>query len=229
MPKGQSGQENAAISAIPPFLLAPLGHGKSRLAFYFRRARIFSVLAAIIFVSLAGLFGLGCTGPGGGATPEDLDAAEDDPKELAADFTVNLYQGEDELGLASLNLSELRGRPVVLNFWAGLCPPCRAELPEFQEFHDEFEGRVTLVGVDLGQFLSLGSQEDALKLLDELGVTFPAGYTEDGQVVRDYRVLGLPSTVFIDANGEIYRKWDGVLNRESLTEIAQEMLVEGGT
>ena len=42
-------------------------------------------------------------------------------------------------------------------------------------------------------------------------------------------MLGLPSTVFIDANGEIYRKWDGVLNRETLTEIAQEMLVEGGT
>ena len=93
MPKGQSGQENAAISAIPPFLLAPLGHGKWRLAFYFRRARIFSVLVAIVLVPLAGLFGLGCTGPGGGATPEDLDAAEDDPKELAADFTVNLYQG----------------------------------------------------------------------------------------------------------------------------------------
>ena len=225
----QSGQENAAISPVLPFLLSPIGRGKSRLAFYFRRARIYSLLVAIVLVSLAGLFGLGCTDPGEGASPGDLDVVEDAPKELAADFTVNLYQGEDELGAASLNLSELRGRPVVLNFWAGLCPPCRAELPEFQEFHDEFEGRVTLVGVDLGQFLSLGSQEDALELLGELGVTFPAGYTEDGQVVRDYRVLGLPSTVFIDANGELYRKWDGVLNRESLTEIAQEMLVEGGT
>lgn len=151
-------------------------------------------------------------------------ASDGDTPEAAYDFPVTLYQGQEELGGADLQLSQLRGRPVALNFWAGLCPPCRAEMPEFQEFQDNFAGRVTLIGVDLGQFMNLGSQEDAQNLLADLGVTYPAGYTADDQVLQNYRVLGLPTTVFITAEGQIHRKWDGVLNLDKLTEIAEEML-----
>ena len=50
-------------------------------------------------------------------------------KDLAPDFSFTLYQGESRLGAEILDLSDLQGRPTVLNFWAGLCPPCRAELP----------------------------------------------------------------------------------------------------
>ncbi len=149
-----------------------------------------------------------------------------EPKQPVPDFTIILYQGEAELGATEIRMSDLRGAPVVLNFWAGLCPPCRAEMPEFQEFRNDFAGRVTLVGVDLGQFLNLGSKENASKLLEELGVTYAAGYTDDDQVVQSYRVLGLPTTVFITANGELHKKWDGVLNLEKLSEIAGEMLAE---
>ncbi len=144
--------------------------------------------------------------------------------EPAYDFSIALYQGQEQLDGAELQLSQLRGQPVALNFWAGLCPPCRAEMPEFQEFQDNFAGRVTLIGVDLGQFMNLGSQEDAQNLLADLGVTYPAGYTADDQVLQNYRVLGLPTTVFVNAEGQIHRKWDGVLNLEKLTEIAEEML-----
>ena len=143
-----------------------------------------------------------------------------------ADFGITLYQGEEALGRDELALSDLQGQPVVLNYWAGLCPPCRAEMPEFQEFADDYAGRVTLVGVDLGQFLGLGNREHALELLSELGVTYPAGYTEDGDVVESHRVLGLPTTIFVAADGTLHRKWDGVLNKAKLSEIADEMLEE---
>lgn len=166
-----------------------------------------SLLAAAILLSLV----IACAAP----------AAES--PEPAYDFPILLYQGPAEWG-GALPLSQLEGRPVVLNFWAGLCPPCRAEMPEFQQFQDNFAGRVTLIGVDLGQFMNLGRQEDAQNLLSELGVTYPAGYTADDQVVPNYRVLGLPTTVFITADGQIHRKWDGVLNLEKLTELATEML-----
>ena len=142
------------------------------------------------------------------------------------DFPINFYQGQDVVGGELLQLSELGGTPVVLNFWAGLCPPCRAEMPEFQSFADEYEGRVKVVGVDLGQFFSLGSQEDAIKLLGELGVTYPAGYTDDANVVRELGVLGLPATFFLTADGSLHRKWQGVLNDEKLTEITEEMLAQ---
>ena len=149
-------------------------------------------------------------------------------KDIVADFRIGLYQGQDDLGAAEISLSDLRGKPVVLNYWAGLCPPCRAEMPEFQEFADEYEGKITLIGVDLGQYLGLGSREDAQKLLVDLGVTYPAGFTDDGSLVEAHRVLGLPTTIFVTADGHLHKKWDGVLNKDKLSEISDEMLVDAG-
>ena len=144
----------------------------------------------------------------------------------APDFSIELYQGQEELGAASLDFADLRGQPVVLNFWAGLCPPCRAEIPHFQEFYEEFQGRALLIGLDVGQFTDLGDQDNAKELLRELAVTYPAGFTLDESVMRNYEVLTMPTTVFIDAEGNIHRKWSGVLNRETLTKITTEMLAQ---
>ena len=168
------------------------------------------------------LLAAGCVG----TSNEQKEDGSGETREMVADFQISLYQGQEEFGAENLALSDLRGKPVVLNYWAGLCPPCRAEMPEFQEFRDNFEGRVTLVGVDMGQFLLLGSKDDARKLLAELGVTYAAGFTDDPHVVESHRVLGLPTTIFVTADGHLYKKWDGVLNLEKLTEIADEMLAE---
>ena len=148
------------------------------------------------------------------------------------DFPIILYQGADDVGVDAMGdsvllmLSDLRGQPVVLNFWAGLCPPCRAEMPEFQHFADAYAGRARVVGVDLGQFFSLGSQDDAKALLNDLGVSYPAGYTDDASVVRELLITGLPATLFITADGALHRKWTGVLNEDKLAEIADEMLAQ---
>ena len=178
----------------------------------------FSLTVVCVLLLVAG----GCLGQNGG----DPGGGEEAPRDKVADFRISLYQGQDELGAEEITLSDLQGKPVVLNYWAGLCPPCRAEMPEFQEFRDEYEGRVTLVGVDLGQFLLLGSKDDARKLLAELGVTYAAGFTDDAQVVESHRVLGLPTTIFVTGDGHLHKKWDGVLNLEKLSEIAEEMLAE---
>ena len=85
---------------------------------------------------------------------------------LAPDFSFTLFQGEDILGAQDLKLSQLRGKPVVLNFWARLCPPCWSEMPELQRFHEEFQGQVVLLGIDIGQFTGLGSYRNARKLLE---------------------------------------------------------------
>ena len=156
------------------------------------------------------------------AAPASKPAAED----LAYDFSFTLYQGADELGGGTLNLADLRGKPVVLNFWAGLCPPCRAEMPDLQEFHDEFKEKMTLIGVDVSKFTGLGGQDSAKALLKELGISYPAGYTSDGGIMREYKVLGMPTTVFLDSKGEVFRKWGGVLNRSTLAEITNELLAK---
>ena len=155
-------------------------------------------------------------------TEIDMSVEED----LAPNFTFTLYQGEDELGASELDLAQLRGKPVVLNFWAGLCPPCRAEMPDLQIFYEQFKGRATLIGIDLGQFTGLGSQKDAKELLEELAVTYPAGFTNDSSVTKDFKVLGMPTTVFIRADGTIFKKWSGALNEETLAKQTNAMLEE---
>ena len=161
-------------------------------------------------------------------TAAETPAATETPKadaDLAYSFPVTMFQGQDEVGGDMVELGELLGkRPMVINFWAGLCPPCRAEMPDFQAFYEDFNDRVLLLGIDLGQFTGLGTQQDATDLLADLQVTYPAGFTEDGAVIKQYRVLGMPSTIFIDANGEVFHTWTGPLNEETLKEKTLAML-----
>lgn len=146
--------------------------------------------------------------------------------ELAADFQITLYQGQDVLGGQDVKFSELleQEKPVILNFWAGLCPPCRVEMPDFQEVYAQYGEEVLLIGVDVGAFTGLGTSEDALALLEEVRATYPAGTTPDAEVVRDYQVIGMPTTVFIKPNGEIFEKWTGLLTKGKLVELTQALI-----
>ena len=187
------------------------------------RGLVAGTLAIVVIAIIVGFTvnGSGSSSPGGAAvsTAGGGSAAG----ERAPDFSFSLFQGGSELGGKHLNIHQLDGKPVILNFWAGLCPPCRAEMPDLQAFYDDFKQDMTLVGVDIGQFMGLGSQKDAENLLRELNITYPAGFTEDRGVVRDYKVLGMPTTVFINPDGTIFARWTGALNRSLLEEKIQEM------
>ena len=187
-------------------------HRVTTAAGRFLRLWVMLLLPAVVYALAA------CSG---GETT-DGNAASD--LEAAPDFEFTLYQGEGELGATDLSMSDLQGKPVVLNFWAGLCPPCRAEMPDFQAFADDNRDSVTVLGIDVGQFTNLGSQDDARILLTDLGITYPAGYTTDGTIMRRYEVLGMPTTVFINSRGEVFRLWGGILDHEVLQDITDEML-----
>jgi len=134
------------------------------------------------------------------------------------------------LGGQEVAFSELlaQGKPVILNFWAGLCPPCRLEMPDFQKTYEEYGDQVLLVGVDIGAFTGLGNQEDGLALLRELNITYPAGTTANAEVVRAYQVVGMPTTIFITPQGEIVQKWTGLLTKDKLDELIAQLLEASG-
>ena len=181
-----------------------------------RKPGKFIAAAALTLLLLTAL--IACGGDSNGA-----DGNGD--QEMAADFPIIVSQGQDLIGGDQIAMASLLGeKPVILNFWAAECPPCRAELPEFQRFHENYADRILVLGIDLGQFTNQGTPEQGRELLTELGVHFPAGYTEDASVLPDYAVLGLPTTIFINANGSIFTKWTGALNEETLIEKAEEML-----
>ena len=144
------------------------------------------------------------------------------------DFTINMYQGENGLSSSKIRFSNVvgQGKPVVLNFWAGLCPPCKVEMPHLQDFHDQHMERVLIIGVDVGPFVGLGSIEDGKALLKEMGLTYPVGTTFEREVIFDYQVKGLPSTYFFTSDGKLFRTWRGLLDRDTLYRIVAELMGE---
>jgi thiol-disulfide isomerase/thioredoxin len=151
--------------------------------------------------------------------------------DLPLDFQIAVYQGEDVLGGEAVDFSGVvgQGKPVVLNFWAGLCPPCRLEMPDLQEVHEEFGDQVTLVGVDVGTFTGLGDEQEGRELLQEVGVTYPTGTTDSADVMRAYQVIGMPTTLFISPDGEIVERWTGLLTKDKMVELVEELLEASAT
>ncbi|MBI3975050.1 MAG: TlpA family protein disulfide reductase [Armatimonadetes bacterium] len=175
-----------------------------------------AVIALIVFVVLRG----------SGGAPAQTSQSN---LPLAPDIEITFYQGQDVTGGNRVALSTLWERkPVVLNFWAGLCPPCRAEMPDFQRVYDARKDKFILIGVDIGPYIGLGSREDAQALLRDLRITYPAGTTFDARTVRNYQVLGMPTTVFITPQGRILRKYTGLLTREQMDALLNELLKASG-
>jgi thiol-disulfide isomerase/thioredoxin len=153
-----------------------------------------------------------------------------DVSALVADIDISVYQGADALGGDRVLLSEVlaQGRPVVLNLWAGLCPTCRAEMPHLQAIHERYSDRVQVVAVDIGSFIGLGTEADGRALLEELGITFPAGGTSDAAIIQQYQVLGTPSTYFMLPSGEIIDQWTGIQTEAQLSDRVEALIAAAG-
>jgi thiol-disulfide isomerase/thioredoxin len=143
-----------------------------------------------------------------------------------ADFDIVAYQGIDTQGGDSVKFSQVlaQGKPVLLNLWAALCPSCRREMPGLQKAHEEYGDDVLILGIDVGTFVGLGSREDALALLQEFGISYPAGTTPDSGIMRDYQVLGTPANYFLKPDGEIWKKWNGILTEQQLAQNIEGLL-----
>ena len=142
------------------------------------------------------------------------------------DLAIAVGQGDSAVPQGDTQLSEIvsAGKPVVVNFWAALCGPCRLEMPDFQRVYDARADEVTILGVDIGPQWQLGSREQGEELLMELGITYPAGITFDPEVNTKFDIFGMPTTVFIQADGRLLRSWTGVLNEAKINELIDELV-----
>jgi peroxiredoxin len=119
------------------------------------------------------------------------------------------------LGGARFQLSALRGRPVVMSFWGTWCPPCREEFPVLAEqFRKHHGAGLEVVGVNQGDQELRTS--DVQHFVDELSIPFTVVIDPRGRSRRAYRLIGLPTTVFVDTGGVIRRVVSGPLGREQL-------------
>lgn len=132
---------------------------------------------------------------------------------LAPDFTLNTIGGQ------AVTLSDLRGQPIVINFWATWCPPCRAEIPYFQAAATKYNGQVIILGVNQAESLVTVNP-----FVREFGMTYPVPLDENSTVSRLYSVSALPTTLFVDSDGIIQEVFPGIMSQAVLEDRIEQLL-----
>lgn len=116
-------------------------------------------------------------------------------------------------------LDTYRGRPMVVNFWASWCPSCAAEMPDFEQVHQRFDGMVEFIGVNHSD-----SRSAAEELARSTGVTYRLAEDPEGRLFTAFGGTGMPTTALIDGDGDVAEIVVGQLSEEQLTSLIQEHL-----
>ncbi|MBE3588769.1 MAG: redoxin domain-containing protein [Thermoanaerobacteraceae bacterium] len=130
--------------------------------------------------------------------------------QVAPDFSLGTPEGK------TVSLASLRGKPVMLNFWATWCPPCREEMPAVQQFFTTRGQEIQVVAVNLTS--SERTPGEVPRFLKDGGYTFPVLLDVKGDVAKQYLIRYIPTTFFIDAQGVIRYVHTGPMNREIMQE-----------
>lgn len=151
----------------------------------------------------------GPAGPDSAESPGGATSAEESASRAAPNFSTTLLDGS-RFDLAEHLATD--GRPVILNFWASWCAPCKAEMPDFDEVSREKPG-VRVIGIAVSDTI-----ENATAFAEEIGVSYGLGIDESEVIAAAYPFIGLPSTWFIDEQGVIVREFAGQVTAETLRE-----------
>lgn len=160
------------------------------------RERMYAVIGAVVALALVGAVWV-LTGRDAGGVQGQAMGAVNRP---APSFTL------PELDGGTIDFEQYRGQVVLLNFWATWCEPCQRELPALQAAHEQYSSQgLTIIGVNLAddEFSQGTTPEEIRAFLDQYGVTFPIALDIEGKTTDAYRVFPLPTSFFIDPNGQI--------------------------
>jgi len=176
--------------------------GKKKKRFIFRSIVLAVLLAAVIFALVTNL---------------NQDKAIYKVGDKAPDFELGQINNNNQLD--KIRLSDLEGKGIMLNFWATYCKPCEAEMPFMQSLYPEYYDKgIEIVTVNLDN-----SELVIHQFIDKYDLTFPVVHDTTSEVMDLYNVGPIPSTFFINPNGEIVDKVAGALTLEELEGHFQEI------
>lgn len=160
---------------------------------------------AAIFIGLSASYFL-ISGPANVFTSQAATSGTPGTEAPAPDFTLTDMQGE------AVSLSQYRGKVILLNFWAGWCPPCRAEMPSMEKLYRQLKDRdFVLLAVNVEE----GGRAAVQDFTREIPVSFPILLDTAQTVSRLYRVRGLPQSYIIDREGKIVQQVKGGMDWNS--------------
>jgi thiol-disulfide isomerase/thioredoxin len=122
---------------------------------------------------------------------------------LAANFDLETTSGK------SIQLSDIQGKPVLVNFWATWCGPCQVEMPVIQEYYEKYNPNIEVLAINYDE--SIGEVEP---YVNKLGLTFPVLLDPGGKIADLYQVRGFPTTYFIDREGFVRGVFVGILSKK---------------
>lgn len=133
----------------------------------------------------------------------------------APDFALKDFQGKKQ------SVSQFKGKPVVVNFWASWCGPCREEMPELARAADHWQGKAAFLGVNLTE---RDSVPVAASFLEKYKVAYPNVQDDKGQAADLYDIFVIPTTVVIDKNGQVAARIQGPVSEKQLNQLLQKLL-----
>lgn len=139
----------------------------------------------------------------------------------APDFTLQTAVGQTITLSEITNQAGSAGKPVVINFWASWCAPCRVEMPSLQQASVTYNGRAAFIGINQGEDFATITEFG-----NEYSVTYPLLMDPDNRVNRLYEVSSLPTTVFVDQNGIVREVVIGILSEAVLQDRVEGMLAD---
>ena len=157
--------------------------------------------AILSLVIVSGLLITGCSGEAGQAPVIGKPAPE---------FELKNLDGQ------SVSLSDLKGQPVLINFWATWCTPCQDEMPHLQQIHDEWSDKgLVVLAINIGE-----SHSEIEEFMQSQGLSLPVLLDTGGSVTEKYNVLGIgiPTTFFLDKDGIIQEKIIGAFQNKAQIE-----------
>jgi len=187
-----------------------------------QRPRIFAIalLAAVVVGTAGGWWWSTRSSSSEQLGTPGADTLPDAGIPVATDVTgkpLPSVDAEDLQGTA-VALRSLEGKPLVLNFWYSTCLPCRKEMPEFQQVHDELGDRVRIIGVN-----PLDNGGRAKDFATQVGATYELLRDPDGQVTSALGIARFPTTVFVGPDGTILATKAGALSADALRKEIQEL------
>ena len=113
-------------------------------------------------------------------------------------------------------MADFAGGPLIMNFWASTCVPCRQEMPAFEALHAEYGDRLTVLGIDVAESVEKGQE-----FAREMGVTYPLARDPQSKLLTAFGGIALPHTIAIDADGTVVAVRNKALDEADLRELAE--------